>query len=253
MQTDSKPIFTAANPMTIARLSIAGKEPEWSYSESLCVLCGVSFRFRYLTAEKHETPSRCILCHDRELAASEEKNRADEHERQRKERRQRNVPPIYADNETGRFPAAWPAVSQWRPRNGHGLGLIGPSGKCKTRMVYERLMDLRENENTRFLALSSFQLQRAIQHQWNDDACKALLRRARSAGLLFIDDLGKQKFTEAAEAELFDILEERTSYRRSVVFTSNLTGADLETLMSDNVGGPFLRRLREFCEIHVVQ
>src|SRR5204862_2180250 len=83
-----------------------------------------------------------------------------------------------------------------------------------------------------------------------DDAIKrkarALLVNAMRAEVLFIDDLGKEKFTHRTETELYHLIDTRISFLRPILWTSNARGADLRDLMSENKGQAITRRLAEF-------
>lgn len=167
--------------------------------------------------------------------------------------RRRRIPPDYADNDLSRFPVEWAQVLAWRPgKRGLGLGLIGPTGRCKTRMIFELLMYLRDG-GVFWRYLTSFALGRAIQNQWQDDESKRVLKAARQCKILFLDDIGKQKFTAAVEEEFFDVIEERKSWRRPIIFTSNLLGDELGSMLSENMAAPLMRRFGECCEIIVVK
>jgi DNA replication protein DnaC len=76
-----------------------------------------------------------------------------------------------------------------------------------------------------------------------------MIRRAHRAEILFIDDIGKEKYTERVESEFYDLIETRTAHLRPILWTANTSGAGLEAMMSPDRGAPILRRLREFTEI----
>lgn len=252
--SEPEPVFEAtSNPFALTRAAMSDEAMEFSYGRSVCAQCDKGFDYRWLKGEAYTVPTKCVRCHDAELEAIEAERIAKEADKRRQENRMLGVPPIYAENNVSRFPEVWQKISQWRPRDGQGLGLVGLTRLCKTRMVYQRLMDLREFEGLRWTAVTGFGLQQAIQRQWQEPELKTSLKKWRQTPVLFIDDLGKQKFTESAEAELFDLMEERTAYKRPIVFTSNLVGKELEKMISENVAGPLLGRLREFCEIHIVR
>ncbi len=223
---------------------IAGEAITYRIGETTCLVC--KERFAYRAPEQDRTqPSRCAACEEK----AEQEALAQEREQarfQRIERARERVPPLYRENDVSRFPAVWEKVQAWTPNDG-GFGLVGPTGVCKTRMVYERLVSTEEA----WLALTGFRLQLAAQQKWSDPDSKRLIEQARKVPVLFIDDLGKQRFSESGEAEIFDLIEERVSHARPIIFTSNLVGDDLERMMSENVAVPLLRRLREFCQIIV--
>ena len=68
------------------------------------------------------------------------------------------------------------------------------------------------------------------------------------ADVVLLDDLGKEKLTERCEVELFNLIEERSQHCRPVIVTTNANGQTLEDRFDDDRSGPFLRRVREFCD-----
>ena len=60
--------------------------------------------------------------------------------------------------------------------------------------------------------------------------------------------MGSEKFTPRCETELFNLIEERSQHLRPLIVTTNTVGDSLEDKLSDDRAGPFLRRIREFCE-----
>jgi len=82
-----------------------------------------------------------------------------------------------------------------------------------------------------------------------DDDARRQLETLRRAEVLFIDDLGKEKFTERVESELYDLVETRTAHLRPILWTSNATATRLKEMLSADRGEPIIRRLKEFCTI----
>ncbi len=235
MLTDSNSRFAAI------RKAIATGETPKAETVQLTCACGREFEFQRFDGVDLAAPDCCQGC----TTEHEEKERS----KQVAQRINAKVPPAYRNNDLTKFPPEWARIKEWQPKqDGQGLGLIGDTGKCKTRMVFEMLV----RQRLRFDYITGFGLQLAAQEKWKDDAQRAKLATLRKSKVLVIDDLGKQRWTEAGEAEVFDIVEERTSHLRPIIFTSNQVGKDLEKVISDNVCGPLLRRLREYCQIITV-
>jgi DNA replication protein DnaC len=74
------------------------------------------------------------------------------------------------------------------------------------------------------------------------------LQSCRRAYALLIDDLGKERATERFEAELFSLIEFRTSTLRPTLYTSNLKLVDLLQKFSPENGGGIIRRITEFSQ-----
>jgi DNA replication protein DnaC len=66
---------------------------------------------------------------------------------------------------------------------------------------------------------------------------------------LLIDDLGKQKMTERAETELYDVLEHRTNNLKPTLVTTNATGQQLARMLSEDRRQPIIRRIKDFSTI----
>ena len=97
-------------------------------------------------------------------------------------------------------------------------------------------------------------LARACADQFSDDtrrrnAADAEIHAAKAAAVWLCDDIGKQRMTDRAEAEFYDVLEHRTSHLRPTIWTANADGHDLRAMLSADRAEPILRRLVEFSEI----
>lgn len=151
----------------------------------------------------------------------------------------------------------WPEV--WRSRNdGRGLALYGETGMRKTRMMFLLLKRL-HFEGVRVAAVSAARLAGCFSLcAWRDARgaeAYEVVRRAELAEVLYIDDLGKGRFTAVAQKGLWNLLEERTSRLRPTLWTSNASGRELLEMMFESAGAEaadnaeaILRRL-EMCEI----
>lgn len=160
----------------------------------------------------------------------------------------------FAGNEVERWDSneaqrqLWEKISAWDGAGDKpGLGVIGVTNLGKTRMVYERLWQLRETMRP-LVVMTGFSLQSAIQNQWHCDDAKARLRRARECSTLFLDELGRSKMTEAVEGEIMDLIDHRYRKARRIVFTTNFVGKEIEDKMADKTGA-MIRRLRDMCEM----
>jgi len=143
-------------------------------------------------------------------------------------------------------------VLKWHDNgDGKGLCLIGPSGRCKTRIIMLLAKRLHfEGVNVYFTAAT--RLAWAFQNQTGNDPRNGEARdaiiKAQKCRVLVLDDVGKEKFTETVERDFYDLVEQRTSYLRPTHWTANATGPQLEAMMSGDRGGAIMRRLREFTE-----
>lgn len=102
------------------------------------------------------------------------------------------------------------------------LVLVGPKGLGKTRIAFQALKLVgKKGGSMRYVRAS--QLDKWASGQFQDGSNGAHeIQRCHTARWLFIDDLGKGKLTERAEAELYDLIEHRHANRMPLILTSNL-------------------------------
>lgn len=161
-------------------------------------------------------------------------------------------PPLYRDTDLSRLPNSLSdALENWNGR--YGLGFIGDAGKGKTRAAFEALRR-RHYLGKSCEAITGPQLRRLLTDIYATDQAerseaRARFKRLRTVQVLLLDDLGKQKFTESAQEDLFDLLETRVSHCLPVIWTTNSGGKELATRLAGDQGGAILRRLVEFSTI----
>ena len=135
-----------------------------------------------------------------------------------------------------------------------GLLLHGASGTGKTTAAYMALSQTKyewdgTHDNSPYLmAVRAAEMGRRISElSRSGDDLEDYLHLLRSAGVLFIDDMDKARFTPRVECELFDLIECREVERLPVVVTTNLLGRELEKMFSRNIGPALVTRLRRTC------
>lgn len=224
-------------------------------SHSECETCGRRFSYMPVHFEGRERfrPRTCPACHEAE-AAARQRMACLQRQRRLEAAWESICPPLYRDTDT-EHPAINPqllaGLLRYEP-NGRGIGLYGPTGRAKTRMMYLLLRKL-HFAGHRVYACSARRLSYYFATQWGSDReanhARQAVRCCYTAEVLLVDDLGKQRFTPAAEAELYDLIETRTSHLRPILWTANATGSTLASMMSPDRGTPIVRRLEEFCEV----
>jgi len=139
-----------------------------------------------------------------------------------------------------------------------GLGFFGSTGGGKTRAMYLLIRSLflsgRSVEAMTHPEFSATAVRLAVEGYKGEQS--RWMRDLKRADILFIDDLGKSRFTTAdgsakhGEEALWDVCEHRWQQQKPFFFTCNKrNGDELAASMSEDKGQPFLRRLREFCKI----
>jgi len=163
------------------------------------------------------------------------------------QRFQMMIPPIYHESDILRIPAPLVMATEMWSMNPKGIGFIGGSGKGKTRaavMLLKRMHD--EDHNVFFISSTDLALNSANQFADNPstkEIAKAILHQSKFCDLLLLDDLGKNRMTDRAESELYDLLEYRTSRRLPTIWTSNSDGKQLREMFSADRGEAIIRRL----------
>ncbi len=142
-------------------------------------------------------------------------------------------------------------IMRWKDQeDGKGMRLIGPSGLCKTRMLFLKLRELHMSGRNVFY-VTAVAFARACGNLFNDDReikgeAVELMKKVRSCEILLLDDLGKEKYTERVETEMYDLIENRTSFLRPIFWTANLDSDKLASQISEDRAEPIIRRLADF-------
>lgn len=141
-------------------------------------------------------------------------------------------------------------VLSWR-YNSKGLLLIGDTGSGKTRTVWLLLRRLMVDELRDVMAIKSTALAQRLGEAAGNSMSdhSALLRRLCQAQILFIDDLGKQRFTDRHDSDIFTVIDERTENGRPTIITTRYDGEALAGRFFDAMTGrDVVRRIREFTQ-----
>lgn len=166
-----------------------------------------------------------------------------------------NVPPLYADTDINRlpFPAISKRVLKWE-YNARGLVLFGTTGTGKSRTLFLLLKRLIEDEligirDRSLFCASSGALKANFEASYQRKQSSSFIDKCNQVSLLVIDDFGKDKFTEAYESAIFNIMEYRTSHYLPTLISTNYNGGNLREKFTDLTNfEPFYRRLKEFHE-----
>jgi len=216
--------------------------------------CGINFTYEPVIFHGRQIfePRYCDPCCEK---ASQE-----DHENASRKRREASktrwnlmIPPIYHDTDISRIPKEITAVTEFWQYQPKGIGIIGRSGKGKTRATIALLHRMHEEKrNTYYITATDLALNSANQFADNPatkSIAQNILQLCRSACVLLLDDLGKNRMTDRAESELYDLLEYRTSRRLPIIWTSNSDARGLLAMFSADRGDAIVRRLAEFSQI----
>jgi DNA replication protein DnaC len=154
----------------------------------------------------------------------------------------------------------WQRVKRWRPTAERPwLGLIGPTGACKTRVgfmvFHEAALDMIRAGPTPDImprcpsvaAVSAYQLAQAVSELAGDAKKTAadFLQRMARVRILLIDDLGKQRNTQATANHMFAILDSRHAENLCTIWTSNLSPQEIVAGMPEDMAAPLAGRIME--------
>lgn len=162
------------------------------------------------------------------------------------------IPPLYQETDFDRLPYPQRVVIRsWRPvGDGKGLWMVGDTRKGKTRCSCVLLDELiKEGRSVKAFFHGNFndELVEVIRseksfRQWKYGITKT--------DILFIDDLFASKLTERVEASLFDILDERISWKRPTIVTTQLTAKEAKSRFhSMKRCEAFFARIEEFFKV----
>lgn len=150
-----------------------------------------------------------------------------------------------------RLERALAAVNRWQP-GGKGLGLVGESGRSKTRLLFtlmERLFVA--GMRVEFITATDFSNEVGARSKDDIRGAKRWADGLARAAVLFYDDLGKEHLTDRVVKELFNLFDKRAAAGKPIFCTANYTGWQLERRFDSQfpmTGAPIVNRLRDCCE-----
>ena len=150
-------------------------------------------------------------------------------------------------------PAMRKYAETWTSENGRGIAFVGATGKCKTRVCY-MILARYHYDGHGVLGITAAKLAELVQNKFSIDneirgASIEKLRQIEQTPLLLLDDVGQEKITERTGSEFFSLIEQRTSWKRPTLWTSNFDAGTFKQALGAERGQPTIRRLREFSDI----
>lgn len=204
-------------------------------------------------------PSLSPLCPACEAQAEDDDRRAQRSAHQDAEAKQREerlavIPPemLATDPEDPRFNGKlWKAVSDWSPVGRKWLGIMGTPGMCKTRvlaLLAKRL--ILEGRHVVWATACEFQgcvEDLASKRPHINEPARDRLQEIRNAGVLVLDDIGKNTWFPMLERHLFELIDYRKTHYRPVLWSANKTLPEMlkSGLLTEERAGPILGRLAE--------
>lgn len=159
-----------------------------------------------------------------------------------------HVPALFLDTDRARLQSKPLAKTlAWDKKT--SLLLVGRSGAGKTRTAWELLKAIAPLKSE-IAIFDSIGFGRELGRKFKsdeDDVYDWLDRLGREIPLVFFDDLGKLKFTDRVEAELFGVIDQRHANKLPIIATTQLSSEELGGAMRDDRGTAMVRRIREMC------
>lgn len=144
------------------------------------------------------------------------------------------------------------SVQGWTPETGKWLFIHGAPGSCKTRVAALLAKRLIMTDGRHVAWTTAGKLQSTVEelHSYAKadehlrTAARNRLRVWTEAGILFIDDLGKNTWSPALESRFFELIDHRETRWLPTVITSNRPLLELLDDMSKDRGGPAIGRIQ---------
>lgn len=223
----------------------------------MCLGCKDEFGYEPLMVHGREVfggmMRYCVPCFD-EREREHERIRLEIEERKRAREWDEICPPIYQDTDPARLkPQMRKYAETWTSENGRGVAFVGATGKCKTRVAY-MILARHHFAGHKVYGITATKLAELVQNKFsNDYAIRGrsieTLKLIEHVHMLLLDDVGQERITDRTGSEFFSIIEQRTSFKRPTLWTSNLDAGTFKQALGADRGEPTIRRLREFSEI----
>ena len=229
-----------------------------------CVDCGTGFEYEHCCAFRDERDT-CDDCAAKAGAKWEQ-----EHAREVRSANKRAaiavIPPLMRPKDIGgesdpeRFPASvWRRLCAWTPSNGRGIGLIGDSGLCKTRMLHATLARVMLDQESRLDAsyadaVTMAEFKEMASNRF-DGPAKERWYRIRCCRVLVLDDVDKVALTDDGMTALFNLVDFRTTREKPILWSANCADRrELVKRLSAKLNdarqvGPIVGRLAEFSPV----
>jgi IstB-like ATP binding protein len=211
------------------------------------VVCGRTFSF---------APMVCDVC-------AEARETKAEAQRKKPSRWERLCPPLYQCTDIRRlekdlrlqgFDKRWieeVLAWQYEPR---GLVLNGPTGVGKSRVIWQLLRRLLDEEHRTGTALNAVTFRGSLQSAACERTTEEFVGRLVRTDVLYWDDLGQMHLTGPVSEMLLHLVEERACAGKPILVTTQYSGEELDTQFErPQMSAAIRRRLNEFCRVLTVR
>lgn len=129
-----------------------------------------------------------------------------------------------------------------------GLLLEGEAGMGKTHLASAIANELLEKEvDVLFLVVPEFL--DSLRFSYNNENCASeedIIKKAQSARVLILDDLGAHNFSQWTRGKIFNLINYRLNHQLPCIITTNLSVVE----MNEEIGSRTVSRIMEICDIY---
>lgn len=169
-----------------------------------------------------------------------------------------SMPEIFRDTEILKLHPKIQAVADWKPNiEKSGLLIHGSTGVGKTRGIWEVVRRIwaeqaMKDYNMPFLFLTMRKLEGMIEKGFQDKEHAEVIEGIINCKLVVLDDFGKERLTSRMASDLFAVIDERSTSRRTTLISTNFNGAALIERFENRdkeTGNAIIRRFRDYYKI----
>jgi DNA replication protein DnaC len=169
-----------------------------------------------------------------------------------------SMPEMFRDTEVARLHPKVQAVLDWCPDcDQSGLLLHGTTGIGKTRGVWEIVRRMweeqaQQDKQLNYAFLTMRKLEGMIEKSFDERNHSVMLDGLIERKVLVLDDFGKERLTHRMASDLFAVIDERSTARRTTLITTNFNGTTLLDRFDSKdkeTGVALVRRLKDFYKI----
>jgi DNA replication protein DnaC len=207
----------------------------------------------FLGKIRETKPAYCLACED-EILRTDKGQSAQARVSNAMETFNRSIPVRYRETLTNHPDfnhSLFEAVRCWQPTPEQPfLGIIGPTGVCKTRCAVLRGKKFaREGSEVRMISGSDFAESVRNRFGENSGTHLSLLQQVERAKILILDDLTKIRPTDAVAEALFELIEKRMRRNSWTIWTANRSIEQFVQPMPEEYREPLLGRIVEASHI----
>jgi Cdc6-like AAA superfamily ATPase len=135
-----------------------------------------------------------------------------------------------------------------------GLVICGDTGTGKTRLMWQLLRRLINDEQREVIVFNAVKFRAEVQAVAREGRSHAWAKRMSRVEVLYWDDLGQVHWTGAASEMFLHLIEERTSAQKPILATTQYSGEEIDQQFERReMGQAVRRRLNEFCRVITIE